>query len=124
MSSTTDPDRVYKALADSRRRRILDALRDGPKTTGTLCDLFPALDRCTVMQHMRVLEGADLIIVQRSGRERWNHLNVLPIKEIHDRWIGDYAREAVGLLARLRDDLEAPAAELTVRRRRGQRASG
>jgi DNA-binding transcriptional ArsR family regulator len=124
MSSTTDPDRVYKALADSRRRRILDALRDGPKTTGTLCDLFPALDRCTVMQHMRVLEAADLIIVQRSGRERWNHLNVLPIKEIHDRWIGDYAREAVGLLARLRDDLEAPAAELTVRRRRGQRASG
>jgi DNA-binding transcriptional ArsR family regulator len=124
MSISNDPDRVFKALADSRRRRILDALKDGPQTTGALCAMFPDLDRCTVMQHMGVLQAADLIIVQRSGRERWNHLNVLPIKEIHDRWIGDYAREAVGLLARLRDDLEAPAAELTVRRRRGQRASG
>jgi DNA-binding transcriptional ArsR family regulator len=120
MSTATDPDRVYKALADSRRRRILDALKDGPKTTGALCGMFPALDRCTVMQHMRVLEAADLIIVQRSGRERWNHLNVLPIKEIHDRWIGEYARDAVGLLARLRDDLESPDAESPARgRRRG-----
>jgi DNA-binding transcriptional ArsR family regulator len=124
MSSHSDPDRVFKALADSRRRTILDALRDGPKTTGTLCALFPELDRCTVMQHMRVLEAADLIVVQRQGRERWNHLNVLPIKEIHDRWIGDYARNAVGLLARLRDELEAPAVGLSVRQRQSRRASG
>jgi DNA-binding transcriptional ArsR family regulator len=109
MSRATDPDRVFKALADSRRRRILDALRDGPKTTGTLCGMFPDLDRCTVMQHMRVLEAADLIIVQRNGRQRWNHLNVLPIKDIHDRWIGPYARDAVGLLARMRDDLKTSA---------------
>jgi DNA-binding transcriptional ArsR family regulator len=114
--SSTDPDRVFKALADSRRRSILDALKDGPQTTGALCEMFPSLDRCTVMQHIRVLEAADLIIAQRKGRERWNHLNALPIKDIHDRWIGEYARNAAGLLARLRDDMEAAPAEA---RRRG-----
>jgi DNA-binding transcriptional ArsR family regulator len=120
--STTDPDRVFKALADSRRRSILDALKDGPQTTGALCEMFPNLDRCTVMQHIRVLEAADLIIAQRNGRERWNHLNALPIKDIHDRWIGEYARNAAGLLARLRDDLEAGAAEVRTRVRAVRRA--
>jgi DNA-binding transcriptional ArsR family regulator len=96
---------------------MLDALRDGPMTTGALCARFPTLDRCTVMQHIRVLGAADLIIVQWRGRERWNHLNVLPIKEIHDRWIGDYARNAVGLLARLRDDLEDGGRARPIRRR-------
>jgi DNA-binding transcriptional ArsR family regulator len=105
MSSEDDSDRIFKALADRRRRAILDALKDEPKTTGALCALFPELDRCTVMQHMRVLEKADLIIVRREGRERWNHLNALPIKDIHERWIGDYARNAVSLVARLREDL-------------------
>ncbi|MCV0426597.1 MAG: helix-turn-helix domain-containing protein [Roseibium sp.] len=108
MSSKDDSDRIFKALADSRRRRILDLLKDGPQTTGTLCAAFPELDRCTVMQHMRVLEAASLIIAQRKGRERWNHLNALPIKDIYDRWIGDYATDAVNMLAKLKADLETP----------------
>lgn len=101
MSSSDDSDRIFKALADSRRRAMLDALKDAPKTTGQLVALFPDIDRCTVMQHMRVLERAGLIIARKQGRERWNHLNALPIKQIHDRWIGDYARNAVSLMARL-----------------------
>ncbi|MCC5982395.1 MAG: helix-turn-helix transcriptional regulator [Oceanicaulis sp.] len=94
-------------MASSTRREILDCLKDAPQTTGDLCVQFPALDRCTVMQHLRVLERADLVIVQRKGRERWNHLNPLPIKHIHDRWIGPYAAEAVNVLDRLKADLEA-----------------
>ena len=58
------------------------------------------------MQHLKVLEEAELVIAQRRGRERWNHLNPLPIKHIHDRWIGPYAAHAVGLLDRLKTDLE------------------
>ncbi len=85
---------------------MLDMLKDQPQTTGELCARFPALDRCTVMQHLKVLEAADLIIVKREGRERWNYLNPLPIKDIHDRWIGPYAAQAVTLLGRLKDDLE------------------
>jgi len=107
MSSEDDSDRIFKALADRRRRAILDALKNAPKTTGALCALFPELDRCTVMQHIRVLEAAGLLVARKDGRERWNHLNALPIKTIHDRWIGDYARNAVSLMARLRETAEA-----------------
>ncbi|MET0324804.1 MAG: metalloregulator ArsR/SmtB family transcription factor [Ilumatobacteraceae bacterium] len=105
-------DAVFKALASGTRRSILDLLRDGPRTTGDLCSRFPALDRCTVMQHLGVLHDAGLVVARRKGRERWNHLDVLPIKMIHDRWIGEYAASAVDLLAALKADLEAtPAAD-------------
>lgn len=107
MSIADENDRIFKALSASTRRAILDVLKDDPQTTGALCARFPALDRCTVMQHMKVLEEADLVSVRREGRERWNHLNPLPIKHIHDRWIGPYAAHAVGMLDRLKSDLEA-----------------
>lgn len=106
MSIRDKSDLVFKALAAPIRRSILDALKDRPRTTGELCTRFPKLDRCTVMQHLKVLEAADLVIAKRDGRERWNHLNALPIKHIHDRWIGPYAAHAVGLLDRLKGDLE------------------
>ncbi|MCX2724512.1 ArsR/SmtB family transcription factor [Roseibium salinum] len=106
MSTHTDDDAVYKALAHPRRRAMLDRLRDRPHTTGMLCEALPEMDRCTVMQHLKVLEAADLIIVRREGRERWNHLNSLPIKGIHDRWISEYAQHAVGVLQQLKQDLE------------------
>ncbi len=107
MSSEDDSDRIFKALADRRRRAILDALKDEPRTTGQLVDMFPEIDRCTVMLHIRVLTDAGLVIAKREGRERWNHLNALPIKDIHDRWIGDYARNAVSLMSRLNAEVGA-----------------
>ncbi len=105
-AAAVDEDAVFKALASPTRRRLLDELKDGPRTTGDLCERVAELDRCTVMQHLRVLEGAGLVVAQRKGRERWNHLDPVPIKHIHDRWINEYAAGAVGLLARLREDLE------------------
>jgi DNA-binding transcriptional ArsR family regulator len=99
-------DRVFKALGHQVRRQILDDLRDQPLTTGTLVAHFPELDRCTVMQHLKVLEDADLVIAVRKGRERWNYLNVAPIHDIHERWIGPHAAHATAKLARLRRDLE------------------
>jgi DNA-binding transcriptional ArsR family regulator len=99
-------DKVFRALASHHRRSILDVLRDQPLTTGAVCAQFPELDRCTVMQHLKVLESADLIIVERRGRERRNYLNPLPIHAIHERWIGPHAERAVALLARLKRELE------------------
>lgn len=107
MSGNSDADTVFKALANPTRRTILDQLRDGPKTTGQLCTEFSELDRCTVMQHLKVLDDADLVISQRRGRERWNHLNAIPIKRIHDRWINEYALVAVQQLSGLADALES-----------------
>ncbi|KGD86490.1 metalloregulator ArsR/SmtB family transcription factor [Rhizobium sp. YS-1r] len=106
MSSESQIDAVFKALAHPRRRQILDQLKDKPQTTGALCETFFDMDRCTVMQHLRVLEDADLVIVKREGRERWNYLNSVPIKAISDRWIGEYAAHAVRLLDRLKSDLD------------------
>lgn len=106
MSSDEKSDRIFKALAAPIRREMLDVLKDDPKTTGDLCARFDTVDRCTVMQHLKVLEGADLVVVKRVGRERWNYLNPLPIKAIHDRWIGAYAARAVDMLGRMKSDLE------------------
>ena len=80
---------------------MLDALKDEPLTTGALCARFPEVDRTTVLQHLRVLERAELVTGRKKGRERHLALAPLPIKRIHDRWIGDYARAAVELLDRL-----------------------
>ena len=107
MSNPGEIDAVFKALGHHVRRRILDDLRDQPLTTGTLCAHFPDLDRCTVMQHLGVLEEAGLVIPERRGRERWNHLNPLPIHDIHERWIGPHAAGAVARLAGLKQRLEA-----------------
>jgi len=107
MSREEAHDRTFKALGDSRRREILDLLKIRSRTTGELVEHFNQLDRCTVMQHLRVLEKADLIILKREGRTRWNYLNPLPIKELHDRWIGGYADNAVDLLARMKREIEA-----------------
>ena len=106
MSNLDQIDLVFRALANPHRRAILDVLRDQPLTTGALAAQFPDLDRCTVMQHLKVLKGADLVIVERKGRERWNHLNPLPIHDIYERWIGPHAAYAVGRFARLKRELE------------------
>ena len=106
MSTESTEDRIFKALAAPIRRRMLDRLKDDPKTTGDLCLAFPEIDRCTVMQHLKVLEEADLVIAVRRGRERWNHLNALPIRDIAYRWIGPYAAYAVDKLATLRSELQ------------------
>ncbi|GAA5232072.1 helix-turn-helix transcriptional regulator [Verticiella sediminum] len=96
-----EQDRIFKALSHRRRRELLDRLRDGPQTTGALCAAFADMDRCTVMLHLRVLADAGLVVSRRQGRERWNYLNALPIRHIHDRWISEYASPAVELLVRL-----------------------
>jgi DNA-binding transcriptional ArsR family regulator len=110
-------DRVFRALGHATRRAILDLLKAAPRTTGEVCATFPRLDRCTVMQHLGVLERAGLVVPRTEGRLRWNVLNVLPIMEIHDRWIGAYAANASRLLARLAQDLETAPREPASRRR-------
>ncbi len=99
-------DLIFKALGDSRRREILDMLKARGRTTGELCEHFKQLDRCTVMLHLDVLEKADLLIVKREGRLRWNYINALPIKELHDRWIGVYADAALDLLGRMKREIK------------------
>lgn len=109
MSTDDENDLIFKALGHRSRRKIVDLLRLEPRTTGMLCDLLPELDRCTVMQHLGVLEEAGLVIAEKRGRERWNHLDALPIHAIHERWIGPYAAYAASMLSRLKRQVENPA---------------
>ena len=100
-------DEVFKALNDPGRRLLLDALfaRDG-QTLGELCAHLPRMTRYGVMNHLRVLEAAGLVTTRRAGRTKHHYLNAVPIRLVHDRWIGKYMEPVVGALARLKTGLE------------------
>ena len=100
-------DLVFKAMAGSDRRKILDLLHKSPLTTGSVCKHLYCLDRCTVMQHLQVLENARLVISRKKSRCRWNYLDVVPIQRIHERWISAYASPAAKILSRIQADLES-----------------
>ena len=97
---------MFKALADPTRRFLLDLLfaRDGRTLTELESEL--EMTRFGAMKHLRVLEGAGLIIVRRSGREKLHYLNPVPIRLIHDRWIDKYRERRVSALADLKTTLE------------------
>jgi DNA-binding transcriptional ArsR family regulator/uncharacterized protein YndB with AHSA1/START domain len=99
-------DGIWRALADPTRRRLLDLLRDGPRTTGDLSAECPALSRFAVMKHLGLLESAGLVVVRRRGRERWNHLNAVPLQAAAERWLSPFAARWAGSLLRLRDSIE------------------
>ncbi|BBC74018.1 transcriptional regulator [Altererythrobacter sp. B11] len=107
MSNDEHLDAVFKALSNATRRSICDELRLRPLTTKQLCSCLPQLDRCTVMQHLNVLENAKLVVVVRKGRERFNYLDAVPIQAIHERWIGPHAAQAAAKLSALKEALEA-----------------
>lgn len=98
---------VFRALADGGRRALLDALadRDG-QTVGELCEVLPDMTRFGVMKHLAVLEEAGLVVTERAGRSKHHHLNPVPIREIHDRWISRYTEPFVVGLLGLRDRAE------------------
>jgi DNA-binding transcriptional ArsR family regulator len=99
---------VFKALADDGRRALLDALRlaDG-QTLAELCEVLPEMTRFGVMKHLRVLEDAHLVLTEKVGRTKLHHLNPVPIREIHDRWISNYSAPYVAGLIALRNVSEA-----------------
>ncbi len=99
-------DKVFKALAANDRRKMLDLLRDGRLTTGNICQQMSGLSRCSVLQHLKVLAQAGLIIQQKQGRNCWNTLDISPIQGIYQRWIIDYAAPAAGILQQLKQQLE------------------
>lgn len=102
-----DLDEVWRALSNPIRREMLDHLRDGPLITGEVAERFPELSRFAVMQHLKVLADADLVVARREGRKRFNHLNPVPIERIYTRWVSDYVQPWTQALVGLKDTLEA-----------------
>ena len=100
-------DRIWRALADRTRRELLDRLAERPHTTGELVASCPALCRTAVMKHLDVLHEAELILVRREGRVRWNELNAMPIQRIYDRWVSKHVRGTASAVSRLKDHAES-----------------
>lgn len=103
---------VWRALADPTRRRMLDLLRERPRTTGELDAAFE-VSRYAVMKHLTVLEQAGLVRVRRRGRQRWNHLDPVPIQRVYERWIRPYEAHWASSRLALQRQVEHPREEGT-----------
>lgn len=91
MYTNDDMDQVFHALAHQTRRRILDLVRDRPgQSVGELAKSFD-VSRIAIMNHLKVLEEAGLIVSQKDGRARRLYLNAMPIQAIHERWIDAFS---------------------------------
>ncbi len=99
-------DKVFKALANRTRRRMLDRLLEAPGLS--LNDLCLGCDirRQTVTRHIQVLIDGGLIHIEWRGRERLHYLNPVPIAEIGQRWIDKYSRARADAILNLKAALE------------------
>ncbi len=108
ISASVKHERIWAALADPTRRAILDLLRETPRTTGEVCSAFKErLSRVGVMKHLDVLTGAGLVVARRKGRNRWNHLNPEPLREVCMPWIERYQAAQLSALEALKTHVEA-----------------
>ena len=104
-------DKVFKALADPGRRRLLDQLHaDNGQTLSALC---PHLDmtRQAVTQHLQLLEDANLVAVVWQGREKLHYLNPVPLHAVYARWVQKFQRSHLDLLHDLKNQLEGTTDE-------------
>lgn len=104
-----DSETVWRALASPHRRKIMDLLRDGPRTTGQLNRSMPDLSRFGVMQHLGVLEEAGLVLFRREGRQRFNFLNAVPLRTIYERWVEPLSSSAAATALQLKRYAETAA---------------
>lgn len=101
-----DADKVFKALGDPTRRKLLDLLyeRNG-QTLGELCqDLDMARQSAT--QHLELLEAANLVTTLKRGREKLHFINPVPLHEVYERWVRKFERQRLSLLHDLKKELE------------------
>jgi len=99
-------DKVFKALADSSRRELLDRLyQSNGQTLTELCEGLQ-MTRQAVTKHLKLLQGANLVVCVWRGREKLHYLNPIPIAEIYERWIGKYERGRIHALTELKRTLE------------------
>lgn len=99
-------DDVFKALADTSRRTLLDLLfqRDG-QTLSELQTHLP-MTRFGCMKHLKILEEAGLVTTNKAGREKFHYLNSVPIQLLYDRWVSKYAQPWASTLTGLKYVLE------------------
>jgi DNA-binding transcriptional ArsR family regulator len=108
-ATTTD---AFNAVAEPRRRQILDLLAAGERPVSDLVDLL-GLAQPQVSKHLRVLREVDLVRVRDDGRRRMYRINAEPLKPLHD-WLARYERvwnERFDLMDTVLDDLNLDETE-------------
>ncbi|MFG1602967.1 ArsR/SmtB family transcription factor [Actinoplanes sp. NPDC049265] len=103
-ATTTD---AFNAVAEPRRRQILDLLAQGEMPVNDLVEVL-GLAQPQVSKHLRVLREVDLVRVRDEGRQRMYRLNAEPLKPIHD-WLRRYEQmwnERFDLLEQVLDELK------------------
>lgn len=101
-----EADKVFKALGDPSRRKLLDMLyASNGQTLGQLAERLD-MTRQAVTKHLAVLEEANLVATVWRGREKLHYLNPVPISEISERWIGKFERQRLRALHELKKALE------------------
>lgn len=101
-----DADKVFKALADPTRRKLLDLLyENNGQTLGQLCEQLD-MARQSATQHLGVLEDAHLVSTVRRGREKLHFINPVPLHEVYERWVRKFERQRLSLLHDLKKELE------------------
>tara|TARA_R110002110_G_scaffold91964_24_gene239334 strand:+ start:2863 stop:3183 length:321 start_codon:yes stop_codon:yes gene_type:complete len=101
-----DADKVFRALGDPSRRKLLDLLceRNG-QTLGELCTHLD-MTRQSATQHLGILEAASLVSTVRRGREKLHFINPVPLHEVYERWVRKFERQRLSLLHDLKTELE------------------
>ena len=99
-------DKVFKALGDPTRRKLLDLLHErNGQTLGQLCENLD-MARQSATQHLGILEAANLVSTVRRGREKLHFINPVPLHEVYERWVRKLERRRLGLLHDLKKELE------------------
>jgi DNA-binding transcriptional ArsR family regulator len=88
MARTATAADAFNAVAEPRRRQILDLLAAGERPVNDLVDLL-GLAQPQVSKHLRVLREVDLVRVRDEGRQRMYRLNAEPLKPIHE-WLSTF----------------------------------
>ncbi|SEB20452.1 helix-turn-helix transcriptional regulator [Variovorax sp. YR216] len=101
-----DADKVFKALSDPTRRKLLDLLyENNGQTLGELCEHLD-MARQSVTQHLGLLEEANLVSIVWRGREKLHFINPVPLHAVYERWVRKFERRRLGLLHDLKKELE------------------
>ena len=101
-----DVDKVFKALADPTRRKLLDLLcANNGQTLGELCGQLD-MARQSTTQHLGILEAANLVSIIWRGREKLHFINPVPLQEVYERWVRKFERQRLTLLHDLKKELE------------------
>ncbi len=90
MARTSTTADAFNAIAEVRRRQILDVLAGGERGVNDLVAAL-GLAQPLVSKHLRVLREVGLVQVREDGRQRLYRLNPQALKPVHD-WVSDYER--------------------------------